>query len=342
MLRQRALNASLESSREVSALTARPSGLAAAGFGARDARRVRELVQPRRADRLHRFRVERLDRHLLVHLEEAQHLAQRALVVGAVVVVDQHQHVLAREDLVEAAQLLGVAHVLGVQQRVRVVAASRYPPARRAVAAPARSPCGSRARTRRCSRPSAGGTSAGSWRARAGSRSSRASGCTCAIPRERRASGCTAARPRPRAGPHARPRTATGSPRACAAVSASRPPPRSGSAGRYEEPRLLHVRHEDLRMPSQHLVQRGRAALGVAHDEEVRHAFARHVWRFHHRSRRLTPSSSKPTWWASSWRTVRVTWSRSRSGSWPKSRRSVSRKITIRSCVLSRVAPSPW
>ena len=34
---------------------------------------------------------------------------------------------------------------------------------------------------------------------------------------------------------------------------------------------------------------------------------------------------SKPMWWASSWRTVRVTWSRSMSGSWPKSRRSVSR-----------------
>ncbi len=44
-----------------------------------------------------------------------------------------------------------------------------------------------------------------------------------------------------------------------------------------------------------------------------------------------TPSSSHPRWWASSWRTVRVTCALSSSGSWPKSRISVSRKITIRS-----------
>ena len=44
-----------------------------------------------------------------------------------------------------------------------------------------------------------------------------------------------------------------------------------------------------------------------------------------------TPSSFQPRWWASSWRSVRVTWARRRSGSWPKSRTRVSRKITIRS-----------
>jgi drug/metabolite transporter (DMT)-like permease len=41
--------------------------------------------------------------------------------------------------------------------------------------------------------------------------------------------------------------------------------------------------------------------------------------------RSRTPSSSAPRWWASSWRTVIVTCSRRSSGSWPKSRRSVSR-----------------
>jgi len=44
-----------------------------------------------------------------------------------------------------------------------------------------------------------------------------------------------------------------------------------------------------------------------------------------------TPFSSQPRWWASSWRTVRTTWALSLSGSWPKSRSRVSRKITIRS-----------
>ena len=51
----------------------------------------------------------------------------------------------------------------------------------------------------------------------------------------------------------------------------------------------------------------------------------------HHSPSSRTPSSSAPRWCASSWRTVRVTWARSSSGSWPKSRSSVSRKITIRS-----------
>ena len=60
-----------------------------------------------------------------------------------------------------------------------------------------------------------------------------------------------------------------------------------------------------------------------------------------YRSRRETPSSSKPTWWASSWRTVLVTCSRSSSGSWPKSRRRVSRKMMMRSCVSVRAVVPP-
>ena len=51
----------------------------------------------------------------------------------------------------------------------------------------------------------------------------------------------------------------------------------------------------------------------------------------HHRPSSRTPSSSAPRWWASSWRTVRVTCARSSSGSWPKSRSSVSRKMMMRS-----------
>ena len=43
-----------------------------------------------------------------------------------------------------------------------------------------------------------------------------------------------------------------------------------------------------------------------------------------HRPRSRTPRSSQPRWWATSWRTVRSTWARSRSGSWPKSRSRVS------------------
>ena len=42
------------------------------------------------------------------------------------------------------------------------------------------------------------------------------------------------------------------------------------------------------------------------------------------RPRPRTPGSSQPRWWASSWRTVRSTCARRSSGSWPKSRSSVS------------------
>ncbi len=50
------------------------------------------------------------------------------LVVGAELLVDQHQHLLGREVVVEAAQLIGVAHVFGVHQRGRVVRAARDAP----------------------------------------------------------------------------------------------------------------------------------------------------------------------------------------------------------------------
>ena len=61
-----------------------------------------------------------------------------------------------------------------------------------------------------------------------------------------------------------------------------------------------------------------------------------------HRPSSRTPSSSAPRWWASSWRTVRVTCPRSSSGSSPKSRSSVSRKMTMRSGWSSRATVSPW
>ena len=72
----------------------------------------------------------------------------------------------------------------------------------------------------------------------------------------------------------------------------------------------------------------GLARLGCHHD--------------HHRPSSRTPSSSAPRWCASSWRTVRVTCARSSSGSSPKSRSSVSRKMTMRSGWSSRATPSPW
>ena len=62
----------------------------------------------------------------------------------------------------------------------------------------------------------------------------------------------------------------------------------------------------------------------------------------HHRPSSRTPSSSAPRWCASSWRTVRVTCARSSSGSSPKSRSSVSRKMTMRSGWSSRATVSPW
>ena len=60
-----------------------------------------------------------------------------------------------------------------------------------------------------------------------------------------------------------------------------------------------------------------------------------------YKPRSRTPSSSAPRWCASSCRTVMVTCSRSISGSCPKSRRSVSRKMMIWSGKLSRATPSP-
>ena len=53
----------------------------------------------------------------VVDLEEAQHPAHRGLVVGAKVVIYQHQHLLRREGRVIAAQLLHVAHDVRVEQR---------------------------------------------------------------------------------------------------------------------------------------------------------------------------------------------------------------------------------
>ena len=55
---------------------------------------------------------EHVDRMRLVDVEESQHLPHRALVVGAKIVVDQHEHLLARKLLVVAAQLVQVAHMV--------------------------------------------------------------------------------------------------------------------------------------------------------------------------------------------------------------------------------------
>jgi hypothetical protein len=55
---------------------------------------------------------------VLTEVEEAQRAAHRALVVGAVVVVDQDQHALGGKVLLKAGQLLDVAHVVGVEKRL--------------------------------------------------------------------------------------------------------------------------------------------------------------------------------------------------------------------------------
>src|ERR1035437_7609248 len=39
----------------------------------------------------------------------------------------------------------------------------------------------------------------------------------------------------------------------------------------HEEPRLLQIRHEDLRVSTEHVVKRGRPALGMPDDHEVGH-----------------------------------------------------------------------
>ncbi len=60
-----------------------------------------------------------LDRDVLLDVEEAEHVPEGALVVAAEVVVDQHQQLLAREQLFVAAQLLDIADAVRVDQRHR-------------------------------------------------------------------------------------------------------------------------------------------------------------------------------------------------------------------------------
>src|ERR1019366_5027720 len=81
--------------------------------------RVHELVEALGAHGESRVGLDGLDRARVVHVEEAQHAPHRRLVLAAEVVVDQHQHLLGREALVIAAQLLDIANVLGVQEDLR-------------------------------------------------------------------------------------------------------------------------------------------------------------------------------------------------------------------------------
>ena len=173
-----------------------------------------------------------------------------------------------------AAQLLDVAHVLGVQQRLWPVGVTRAPVDPRDGRARARAPCAGPPRSRRRSPRTADAASAAGSRARAGSRSMRASGVTSAI------ALCGGVRPQVERrgladallGPAAansdaysasvrRRAFGRGGVRSCSSVG--------------EEPRLLALRHVDLRVAAQHLVQRRRAALGLPDDEEVGQPAAR-------------------------------------------------------------------
>ena len=105
-----------------------------------------------------------------------------------------------------------------------------------------------------------------------------------------------------------------------------------GIADRADRGRQLARQHEHVDADRLQPLAHGRdlrlGGLGCHHD--------------HHRPSSRTPSSSAPRWCASSWRTVRSTCARSSSASWPKSRSSVSRKITMRSLAMSRATVPPW
>ncbi len=208
----------------------------------------------------------------------------RLLVVRAEVVVDQRQHLLAREGVVVAAQLLDVLDAVVVDQRAR--ASRRWPGS-----------AGSGGARRRV-RPRCGSRFTTSWRF--------CSSCRCSERRKlagsrkiamMRASGWTSAiRPRgdrrPQVGGGGLADALPGArmlEQPQVVLEAFRPTLRpvnsiertSSSCTRGllagEVPRLLAgagfvLRHADLRVLAQHLVQRRRAALGVPDDEEVRDA----------------------------------------------------------------------
>ena len=86
-----------------------------------------ELVERLRAHAGERARLHRHDLAAEGRSRKSRHALDRAGVVGAQVVVDEHEHLLGSEAVVEAAQLLGVAHVVGVQERLRRLREPRDP-----------------------------------------------------------------------------------------------------------------------------------------------------------------------------------------------------------------------
>ena len=62
---------------------------------------------------------------ILLDAEELPHPADGAVVVGAEVVVDKHQHLLSRKHRVIAAQVLDIAHVAGIEQQLWAVGTAR-------------------------------------------------------------------------------------------------------------------------------------------------------------------------------------------------------------------------
>ncbi len=91
------------------------------------------VVEQLRAHAHRRVRLADPHGEVVFELEESQYAAHRAGVVLAEVVIDQHQHLLRREDLVIATKLLHIAHALGVEQRLRARRALRDAPALAAV-----------------------------------------------------------------------------------------------------------------------------------------------------------------------------------------------------------------
>src|SRR5438067_2146170 len=76
--------------------------------------RASAMREPDTKPRPARNRREDLERAAVIEAEESQDAAQGGLVVGPEIVVDDHEHLLAWEDRVVAAQLLYVVEVVGV------------------------------------------------------------------------------------------------------------------------------------------------------------------------------------------------------------------------------------
>ncbi len=234
---------------------------------------VDQVIELLRADPHGRVRFDDLHRALLLDLEQAQHLAHGPVVVRAEVLVYEHEHMLLPEQGVVAAQLLDVVDQRGVLQQLRAVRATRDlppgPPLALELDRAAQVPDALDMRLQQLqvqraqeARGLAQDRHDACLRLDLGDRGSRGGGPQVG-------GGCLARTLRlGGAGEQAqvlreRLRELTGHRRPEARPHVAR-----------EEPRLLRLGHEDLRVAAQHLVQRSRAALGVADDEEVRHARA--------------------------------------------------------------------